>query len=937
MNSIVVTGAREHNLKGITVRIPRGKLVVFTGVSGSGKSSLAFDTLYAEGQRRYVESLSAYARQFLGQMERPHYETVRGLSPTIAISQRTSGNTNPRSTVATVTEILDYLRVLYARLGTPHCPRCDGMVKAQSAQQIVARIAKLGDAESVTLLAPLVESRKGAHEELLEDAQRQGFTRVVVDTKLSRLDELDPLDPKKKHTIDLVIDRVRCGSGELARLTDSVETALRVGSGLLKYRPKKTGKPILVSERLDCASCGVSFPELTPKLFSFNSPVGMCPACQGLGSKLEVDLEKVIPDPSLSIREGAITSWNRSEGWGTTELIAALEATEGIKLDLPWRRLSARHKNVVLEGCGDKELTVRWKTQRGSGEFKRKWEGITHQIQRRFRDTQSDDVRRSLLRFFSHAACEDCDGARLNELSRAVRVQEHNLPDLLSLRVEQALQFLEQLKLDGAQGLVAKEILREVRSRLSFLLDVGIGYLSLDRPAATLAGGEAQRIRLASQLGSELSGVLYVLDEPSIGLHPRDTARLVSTLLRLRDADNTVLVVEHEPSVIEAADHIVDFGPGAGELGGRVVAQGTPKKLRQAKASLTGRYLSGRERVEIPAQRRPGTGNSLGLLDAELHNLKNLDVSFPLGTLCVVTGVSGAGKSSLISGCLVPWLRKSLSQKKTGKTQNLGLTGAKHLDKLVVLDQGPIGLTPRSNPATYVKAFDGVRKLFASLPESKAYGFTASRFSFNVKGGRCELCQGAGRRNVEMHFLPDLHVVCEACNGKRFNEATLRVRFKGKSIAEVLELTISEAERLFEHHQDIARPLHTLVDVGLGYLAVGQASTTLSGGEAQRVKLSRELSRRSTGRTLYVLDEPTTGLHFHDVKQLLSVLNKLVDAKNTVIVIEHNLEVIKCADFVVDMGPEGGEAGGEIVATGTPEQLSKLPKSHTGQYLKTVL
>ncbi len=941
-DSIAVKGAREHNLKGIDLQIPKKRLVVLTGVSGSGKSSLAFDTLYAEGQRRYVESLSSYARQFLGQMEKPKYDTIRGLSPTISIEQKAASN-NPRSTVGTITEVHDYLRVLYASIGVQHCPGCGRRVGKQTAQQIVDAILELPAGSRILVLAPLVQNRKGEYRELLGDAHKRGFARVRVDGVVHGLEERLALDKKLKHDIELVVDRLVVKEGIRSRLTDSVETALREGKGTLIVadadKEQKVGPGIdpeeykkhdrFFSEQNACPACGLSFGELVPQAFSFNSPIGSCAECQGLGTRAEMDPDLIVPDPSLTIREGAVEPWasgmERGEGW-TFEFVEHLSRSLGLDLDTPWSKLPRKDREVVLlgtEAAGVKSYRVHW-------------EGVVNQLYRRFRQTGSESMRRYYLRYFSDKPCPACGGERLKPESRAVRIGGRGIVELSRLTIAEAHGWLGALGLEGNERRIADELLKEIKNRLKFLLDVGLGYLTLDRPGPSLSGGESQRIRLASQMGSELTGVIYILDEPSIGLHQRDNGKLLATLKRLRDIGNSVLVVEHDQETMEEADWIIDFGPGAGEHGGRIVAQGTPDEVRRSAASLTGAYLAGRAEIPLPQRRRRPQGQ-VTVAGARENNLKDVTVPFPLGCLTAVTGVSGAGKSTLVNAILRPALMRLLYGTREVPGKHQAILGHDRIDKVIDINQQPIGRTPRSNPATYTKLFDGVREVFAQTPEARSYGYLPGRFSFNVKGGRCEACQGDGMKLVEMHFLADVLVPCEVCGGKRFNEATLRVRFKGKSVAEVLELSVLEAMALFEHHREIIRILRTLDDVGLGYIRLGQPSPTLSGGEAQRIKLSRELARVGTGHTLYILDEPTTGLHFEDVKKLLAVLDRLVEAGNTVIVIEHNLDVIKCADRVVDLGPEGGEEGGRVVAEGTPEEVARTPGSFTGQFLAKAL
>ena len=935
---IVVKGAREHNLAIDELKIPKRSLVVFTGVSGSGKSSLAFDTLYAEGQRRYVESLSSYARQFLGQMEKPKYEQLRGLSPTIAIEQK-SASSNPRSTVGTVTEIYDYLRVLYARAGEQRCHLCGGEVSARSAAEIVDELLTLPPKTKATLMARKAENRKGEFREVFEEARKAGFSRVRINGLIQRLEDITALDKKKKHTIEIVIDRVSIDAGERARLTDSVETAVKVGAGSVLVAVEGETRERAYSEARACPDCGVGLPELSPQSFSFNSPLGMCVDCNGLGSSLEIDVDLIVPDWNVSISDGAIEPWGeragKESGW-TANVANAVSREFGIPLDKPWKSLTPRQREIMLFGTGEKRVKVSWNGKHGAGSWAMRFSGVVNTIKKRMQESSSEVTRQWYGKYFRDQLCRACNGQRLRPESRAVVLAEKSLVDVTSMTVSGASQHFASLGLKGARAQIATEILKEVNARLGFLLDVGLEYLTLDRAAATLSGGEAQRIRLASQLGSELSGVMYVLDEPSIGLHQRDNLRLIATLRRLRDLGNSVIVVEHDAETIESADHVVDFGPGAGRLGGRVIAAGTPDALKADPASLTGRFLAGTERIEVPATRRKPQG-FLTVKGASEHNLKNVDAAFPLGVLVAVTGVSGAGKSSLIGGILQPALRRKLLGAYDLIGKHGSVTGIEQLDKVIDIDQKPIGRTPRSNPATYTKAFDAIRDVFAQTPEARTYGYQPGRFSFNVRGGRCEACEGDGVRQVEMHFLPDVYVTCEVCRGKRYNEATLRVKWKDRSIADVLETSVTDALGLFEHHRVLRGILQTLSDVGLGYIALGQSATTLSGGEAQRIKLSRELAKRDTGRTFYILDEPTTGLHFEDVRKLLSVLDRLVAAGNTVLVIEHNLDVIKTADYVLDLGPEGGARGGEIVAAGTPEEVARVAGSYTGQFLAPLL
>jgi len=941
-DQIVVEGAREHNLKVDRLALPKHRLVVITGPSGSGKSSLAFDTLYAEGQRRYVESLSAYARQFLGQMEKPRYERIRGLSPTIAIQQK-SASSNPRSTVGTITEIYDYLRVLYARAGEQRCHQCGGPVGARTAAEVVDELAELPEKTSVTLLAPKAENRKGEFRDLFGELRKAGFVRVRIDGMIVRLDDVEAIDKQKRHSIELVIDRLSINASDRGRLTDSVETALREGKGKLMVEVAGEKIPRVYSESNACPKCGIGFPELSPQSFSFNSPLGMCVECNGLGDRLAADPALIVPDENRSIREGAVAVWGeaiaKDAGW-TSNIVKAIAKSFKIDLDKPWNKLSDKQRDVLMNGTGDKRVTVAWEGRHSTGEWDMRFEGILSQLERRHRESSSERQRTHYEQFFRSIPCAVCNGTRLRPESRAVFLSEKAIVEVTGMTVRQAFDFITGMKLTGSRAQIAGEVLKEIRARLTFLLDVGLDYLTLHRSAATLSGGEAQRIRLASQLGSELSGVLYVLDEPSIGLHQRDNERLIKTLHRLRDLGNTVLVVEHDEATIEAADWVVDFGPGAGRHGGIVVAEGTPEDVKRVPDSITGRFLSGAERIEVPEQRREPS-SWVKLTGAREHNLRNVTCEIPLGVMVAVTGVSGAGKSSLINATLYPALNRMLHRSLDRVGPYDSLTGLGKVDKCIVIDQQPIGRTPRSNPATYTKAFDLIRELYAQVPQARTYGYAAGRFSFNVSakqgGGRCEACEGAGVREVEMHFLPNVFVTCEVCKGKRYNDATLRVTYKDKNIAEILDTPIDDALEMFRHHKQLGRIMQTMVDVGLGYLSLGQPATTLSGGEAQRVKLARELARVQTGRTLYLLDEPTTGLHFGDVKKLLEVLNRLVDNGNTVLVIEHNLDVIKTADWIIDLGPDGGAAGGEIIATGTPEQVAQIERSHTGRFVRPLL
>lgn len=937
---LVIRGARQHNLKNITAEIPKKKLVVFTGVSGSGKTSLALDTIYAEGQRRYVESLSSYARQFLGQMDKPLYDTIRGLSPTISVDQKSSSH-NPRSTVGTITEIYDYLRVLYARIGKLSCYQCGRPVAEQSSQQIVEAIQKLPRGSRFQILSPLVTERKGEHRDVIDAARRSGFTRIRVDGQVRSLEEQLRLDKKTKHSLELVVDRLvaqPAESGSENRLADSVETALRASGGVLTVA-MEGGEDLLFSEHRACRHCGIGFPELSPQLFSFNSPQGMCPDCNGLGTKAEMDVDLMVPDPSVSINQGAIKPLGllgEKAGWSAA-ILRGLAKRYDIDVDKPWSKLTKKETHPILYGTGRERIAVRWAGESRRRSFQYRFEGLVPMMMRRMKETQSERMRRYYAQYLSEKACSTCAGTRLRQEARAVRVGETTIAELAALTIDEAYLFATTVRLSGTDALIGAELLKEVVDRLRFLRDVGLSYLSLSRLAPTLSGGESQRIRLASQIGSELTGVVYILDEPSIGLHPRDNAKLIGALRHLRDIGNSVIVVEHDRETIEAADHIIDFGPGAGVHGGEITATGPPAEVKRNPHSLTGRYLAGELSIPVPESRRRPSGRFIELLGAQENNLKNIDVRIPLGLLVGVTGVSGAGKSTLINHILYPALARALNRAEVHAGAHRAIRGLEHLDKVIDIDQSPIGRTPRSNPATYTKVFDEIRKFFATLPDARIHGYGPGRFSFNVKGGRCENCRGDGVIRVEMHFLADVYVPCEICKGRRFNEATLQVRYKKLSVADVLDLTVAEAARLFENHPLTRRILDTLLNVGLGYIRLGQSSPTLSGGEAQRVKLSRELAKRSTGRTLYILDEPTTGLHFDDIARLLKVLNRLVEAGNTVIVIEHNPDVVKMADYLIDLGPEGGERGGRVVATGSPEEVARVASSYTGQFLAKLL
>ena len=934
LDHILIRGAREHNLKSIEVKIPKRKLVVFTGVSGSGKSSLAFDTLYAEGQRRYVESLSAYARQFLGQMEKPKYDTIRGLSPTISIEQKTTSR-NPRSTVGTITEIADYLRVLFARVGEQFCHQCGRKVQGQSAQNITRELMSNPRGTRLMLLVPLLVNRKGEHRDLLADARAQGFVRLRVDGKIVRSEEIEALDKRKKHTVEAVIDRLVMKKNISERLTESVEQALVLGDGVLIAHIEGAGDQIY-SEHLSCSHCTISFPQLTPQSFSFNSPQGMCHECNGLGTQMAFDPDLLIPDRNLTLREGALRPVGRIDEDRTSmgaifhrQIFKYLK----IPLDTPWRKLSKAQQNKIMSGTGDVRYKINWSSH---GTSNSRYEGLLNRLMRRFRNTRSEGMKRWYTQFLANTPCTACGGVRLRAESAAVQVAGQTIVELSSWTIDRTHDFFRTLKLPGAAGEIAAEVLKEICNRLNFLNSVGLAYLSLNRPGPSLSGGESQRIRLASQVGSELSGVIYILDEPSIGLHQRDNEKLLRTLLRMRDIGNTVVVVEHDEETIRKADYVIDFGPGAGIRGGHIVHAGTPKSLEKNKYSITGNYLSGKKTIEFSSRRRKPTG-AIKVFGANANNLRNLDVEFPLGIMIAVTGVSGAGKSSLVNDILHPALARQFhhATKRIGAHEQI--KGLEQLDKVIAIDQRPIGRTPRSNPATYIKVFDEIRTFYSMLPGSRMRGYKPGRFSFNVKGGRCETCRGDGVRKIEMHFLADVFVKCEDCEGRRFNEATLEVKYKNKSIADILSLTVAEAVEHFSEHPKIRLKLQLLVDVGMDYLHLGQPSSTLSGGEAQRIKLAKELSKIATGKTFYILDEPTTGLHFDDVRKLLIVLNRLVDAGNTVVVIEHNLDVIKTADWIIDLGPGGGPEGGKIVAQGTPEQVMKIKKSDTGRYLKSLL
>jgi excinuclease ABC subunit A len=931
---IVISGAREHNLKDVDIELPRDALIVITGLSGSGKSSLAFDTIYAEGQRRYVESLSAYARQFLGLMEKPDVDSIEGLSPAISIDQKTTSR-NPRSTVGTVTEIHDYLRLLWARIGVPHCPECGEEITGQTQEQIVDRLMTLAEGTKFTVMAPVVRGRKGEYGKLFEQFRLEGYSRVKVDDELRRLDEEIVLDKKFKHDVSVVVDRLVMKPDLRRRLSESVEAAAGLAAGLVEVEmvDAEAGEPLLFSEQFACLNCGTSIPELEPRIFSFNSPHGACERCHGLGFQRVIDPELVVPDPTLSLSEGALQPWNRGVTAYWRRLIAAVAKEYGVDAEVPWAKLKKSEKEIFLHGTGSERHQVTYTNRFGRRRsYKVRFEGIVNQLQRRYEETDSEVNRERIEGYMAEQPCPDCEGARLRPESLAVKVGGISIADFSRMSARGAAEWIGSLELTDTERAIARLIVREISERLAFLENVGIGYLSLGRSARSLSGGEAQRIRLATQIGSSLVGVMYVLDEPSIGLHQRDNEKLIGTLDRLRDLGNTVIVVEHDEGTMLAADHLVDLGPGAGEHGGHVIAAGTPAEVAKNAASLTGQYLSGKRRIELPEERRRPSG-ALRVRGAREHNLKGIDVAVPLGVFCCVTGVSGSGKSTLVNETLHHSVANRLHQAKLRPGAHDGVDGLSQIDKIINIDQSPIGRTPRSNPATYTGVFDHIRQLFTQTQESRARGYKPGRFSFNVKGGRCEVCRGDGQIKIEMHFLPDVYVPCEQCHGKRYNRETLEVRFKGKNIGDVLEMSVEEAVVFFENVPKIARRLRTLHDVGLDYIRLGQAATTLSGGEAQRVKLATELSKVATGNTLYILDEPTTGLHFADVQRLLDVLGRLVDAGNSVVVIAHNLDVIKTADRLIDLGPEGGEEGGEVVATGTPEEVAAVPGSYTGHFL----
>ncbi|HEY3318293.1 MAG TPA: excinuclease ABC subunit UvrA [Coriobacteriia bacterium] len=935
LDRISIRGAREHNLKGLDLEIPRDRLVVITGLSGSGKSSLAFDTIYAEGQRRYVESLSAYARQFLGQMDKPDVDHIEGLSPAVSIDQKTTSR-NPRSTVGTVTEIYDYLRLLFARVGVPHCPECGCVIERQTPQQIVDRIAEIAEGTRFQVLAPVVRGRKGEYGKLLDDLRREGFTRVRVDGEVRELSEDIALDKKYKHDVDVVVDRLVMKPDLGRRLTDSVEMALRLANGIVVIAVVD-GEELQFSQALACPVHGVSMDELAPRDFSFNNPYGACPDCLGLGSRLEPDPDLIVPDKTLSLAEGAIKPFSGGQTY-YPQLMAAVVKHFGVDLDTSWEDLPKKVRDALMSGMGDKRIRVDYTTRDGRETYwYTRYEGAINSVKRRYEETESEGTKEKLEEYMAVIPCKTCNGARLKPEVLAVTFGGLNIWQVTQMAAKDSLRFFGEVELTEREQTIAGRVIKEIRERLRFLVDVGLDYLTLERGTATLSGGEAQRIRLATQIGSGLMGVLYILDEPSIGLHQRDNARLIGTMERLRDLGNTVIVVEHDEETIRAADFVIDMGPGAGEHGGEIVAQGTPADILASEESLTGAYLSGRRAIPVPERRHEVDRGEIQLVGASEHNLKDLDVAFPLGKLTVITGVSGSGKSSLVTDTLAPALTNAVHRARHRVGKHRGVRGLKLIDKVVDIDQSPIGRTPRSNPATYTGLWDDVRNLFASTPEARVRGYSPGRFSFNVMGGRCEACKGEGQIKIEMHFLPDVYVPCEVCKGARYNRETLQVTYKGKTVSDVLGMSVEEGLGFFENIPPIRRKLQTLFDVGLGYIKLGQPATTLSGGEAQRVKLASELQRRSTGKTFYILDEPTTGLHFDDVRQLLDVLQRLVDAGNTVLVIEHNLDVIKNADWIVDLGPEGGDRGGEIVTQGTPEQVAEDARSYTGRFLKPVL
>ncbi|OFP30824.1 excinuclease ABC subunit UvrA [Staphylococcus sp. HMSC068H08] len=933
---IVVKGARAHNLKDVDIEIPKNKLIVMTGLSGSGKSSLAFDTIYAEGQRRYVESLSAYARQFLGQMDKPDVDTIEGLSPAISIDQKTTSK-NPRSTVATVTEIYDYIRLLYARIGKPYCPNHNIEIESQTVQQMVDRILELKERTKIQILAPVVSHRKGSHEKLIADIGKKGYVRLRVDGDIVDVNEVPELDKNKNHTIEVVVDRLVVKDGIETRLADSIETGLELADGNITV-DVIDGEDLKFSENHACPICGFSIGELEPRMFSFNSPFGACPTCDGLGQRLTVDLDLVVPEPNKTLNEGAIEPWEPTSSDFYPTLLKRVCEVYKINMDKPYKKLTDRQKNILMNGSGDKEIDFSFHSRNGGTRHRRmKFEGVVPNIDRRYHESPSEYTREVMSKYMTELPCETCYGKRLSKEALSVYVGGYNIGEVVEYSIKNALNYYENIELSEQDRAIASQILKEIISRLSFLNNVGLEYLTLNRASGTLSGGEAQRIRLATQIGSRLTGVLYVLDEPSIGLHQRDNDRLISTLKEMRDLGNTLIVVEHDDDTMRAADYLVDVGPGAGNHGGEIVSCGTPSKVMKDKKSLTGQYLSGKKRIDVPEHRREVTDRKISIKGARSNNLKGVDVDIPLSVMTVVTGVSGSGKSSLVNEVLYKSLAQKINKSKVKPGAFDSIEGIDQLDKIIDIDQSPIGRTPRSNPATYTGVFDDIRDVFAQTNEAKIRGYQKGRFSFNVKGGRCEACKGDGIIKIEMHFLPDVYVPCEVCDGKRYNRETLEVTYKGKNIAQVLEMTVEEATYFFENIPKIHRKLQTLVDVGLGYITLGQQATTLSGGEAQRVKLASELHKRSTGRSIYILDEPTTGLHVDDISRLLKVLNRLVENGDTVVIIEHNLDVIKTADHIIDLGPEGGDGGGTLVATGTPEEIANVESSYTGKYLKTVL
>lgn len=935
-NSIKIKGARAHNLKNINVEIPRDKLVVITGLSGSGKSSLAFDTIYAEGQRRYVESLSAYARQFLGQMDKPDVDNIEGLSPAISIDQKTTSH-NPRSTVGTVTEIYDYLRLLYARAGRPHCPKCGKPITQQTVDQMIDKIMEQPERTKMLIMAQVVRGKKGEHKKILEHIRREGYVRVRIDGEVHDISEDIQLEKNKKHTIDVVIDRLVVREGIEGRLADSLETALKLGNGVV-YIQIVAGELLMFSENFACVDCGISLPEITPRMFSFNNPYGACPVCMGLGSHREFDEHLVIPNKALSLGEGVFAPLSKNRNAYSMCVMDAVLKEYGYTLDTPWKDIDKSTQKLLLHGAGSEKFRFHYTNMFGEyKEYNVAFEGVLPMLKRRYQETESEEMRESYADYMTEIPCPACHGARLKPETLAITVGGLNIAELTAMTIREADEFLEKIELTPREFKIANQILKEIHARLNFLLNVGLDYLTLSRSAGTLSGGEAQRIRLATQIGSGLQGVLYVLDEPSIGLHQRDNNRLLATLKKLRDLGNTLIVVEHDEDTMYAADNIIDIGPGAGANGGRVVAQGTAKEIMQVPESITGQYLSRRKYIPVPAKRRPGNGKFIEIIGAKENNLKNIDVRFPLGTLTLVTGVSGSGKSTLVNEILYKGIASKLYRVKGKPGKHKAIKGLANIDKIIDIDQQPIGRTPRSNPATYTGVFDAIRELFSQTAEAKMRGYKAGRFSFNVKGGRCEACKGDGILKIEMHFLPDVYVPCEVCKGARYNRETLEIRYKGKNISEILDMTINEAVDFFQNVPRIVRKLQVIKDVGLGYIKLGQPATTLSGGEAQRVKLATELAKRSTGKTLYILDEPTTGLHTADIHKLLGILQRLVDGGDTVVVIEHNLDVIKTADYIIDLGPEGGDKGGTIVASGRPEDIVKAKASYTGQFLKPLL